>query len=265
MVQLAGYVISVLIGVSLGLIGGGGSILTVPVFVYLFKIEPPLAATYSLFVVGTSSLFISIRSLIKRNIDYKTLLYFGIPSTFSIFITRRLIINRLPLSFILLHSKISMSSVFMQVFAVLMVIAAIQMTRKKRVVRPALKEGTIAGYDRVQIAVVGLCVGIITGLLGIGGGFIIMPALISILRLDVRKAIGTTLIIIAINSSFGFVTTLNRQPIDWNLLLVFSLGTTAGIFVGSSLSDKISGESLKKIFGCFVLLISIWIFLKELM
>ena len=264
MVQLAGYVISVLIGVSLGLIGGGGSILTVPVFVYIFKIEPALAATYSLFVVGTSSLCISIRSLIKRNVDYKTLMYFGIPSTFSIFIIRRLIVNRLPLSFVLLHYKIPMSSVFMQAFAILMVIAAIQMTWKKKTVNLPFKERDIAGYDRVQIVFVGLGVGIITGLLGIGGGFIIMPALISILRLDVRKAIGTTLIIIAVNSSFGFLTTLNLQPLDWNLLLVFSLGTTTGIFVGSYWSDKISGESLKKIFGCFVLTISIWIFVKEL-
>ena len=263
MVQFAGYLISVLIGISLGLIGGGGSILTVPVFVYIFKIDPILSATYSLFVVGISSFVVSIRSFIKRNINYTTLIYFGIPSTLSIFITRRLIVTKIPLSFVLLHSKISRSSVFMILFAILMLVAAIQMTRKKKEAGSDPGKPGINGTNTMHIVLVGFCVGIITGLLGVGGGFIIMPALISILHLDIKKAIGTTLIIIAINSSFGFLTTLGRQTIDWYLLLVFSLGSILGIFIGSYLSEKISGKSLKKIFGGFVLFISAWIFLKE--
>ncbi len=264
MIQFEGCAISVLIGISLGLIGGGGSILTVPVFVYIYKIDPILSATYSLFVVGVSSFTISIRSLIKKNIDYKTLIYFGIPSTLSIFIVRRLIVNQIPLSFILLDIKLLRSSVFMILFAMLMFVAAIQMTRNKKESSSTFNKLNTDGNKKMRIIVVGCCVGIITGLLGVGGGFIIMPSLISVLHLNIRKAIGTTLIIIAINSSFGFLTTVSRQPIDWYLLLVFSSGSIAGIFIGSYLSDKISGAALKKIFGCFVLFISMWIFLKEI-
>ena len=207
---------------------------------------------------------ISIRSIIKKNIDYITLIYFGIPSTLSIFITRRLIINKIPLSFILIDFRVSRSSVFMIIFAILMFIAAIQMTKKKKDVPRIVNKQEVNGTNKLHIVVVGFCVGIITGILGVGGGFIIMPALISILHLDIRKAIGTTLIIIAINSSFGFLTTLSRQPIDWYLLLVFSIGSVAGIFIGSYLSDKMSRESLKKIFGGFVLFISLWIFFREI-
>ncbi|WP_205508292.1 sulfite exporter TauE/SafE family protein [Longitalea arenae] len=259
--EIAGYLAAVFIGVSLGLIGAGGSILTVPVFVYLLHVHPVLATTYSLFVVGSCSLIGSVRAYAKKLIDFHVVLSFGLPSLLSVFLVRHFLLPAIPDHlFSIGELNIDKAVFLMLLFALLMLAAAISMIRSavKPPVSPGRKERT--GWLLVQ----GLFVGAITGLLGAGGGFLIIPALVLISRLPMKIAVGSSLTIMAISSFFGFFSTLPHYTIHWMQLLVFTGIAIAGIFAGSALSEKIPGQHLKKGFGWFVLAIGLFILVHEL-
>ena len=259
--EVIGYFASLLIGISLGLIGGGGSILTVPVLVYLFKIEPVTATAYSLFIVGTTSLVGAFPKYNKGEINTKTAIVFGIPSILSVYSTRAFIVPAIPNEIFTIGPLIATKSFMtMLLFAVLMVFASVSMIRSKKEV---VDEEVEQVFNYPMILLEGTIVGLITGLVGAGGGFLIIPALVLFSKLPMKQAIGTSLIIIAAKSLIGFTGDLGHQTINWNLLLLVTTLAIAGIFIGNTIGSKIPADKLKKGFGWFVLVMGIYIIFKE--
>jgi hypothetical protein len=265
--EILGYFASLLIGLSLGLIGGGGSILTVPVLVYLFGVNPMLATAYSLFIVGASSLFGAIPKYKQGLINLKTAIIFGIPSIISVFATRKFIVPLIPDEVFTLGDFMVTKSILMMVlFALLMVAASISMIRDKH--EPNEKIGNqvdeIQVFNYPMILLEGTVVGILTGLVGAGGGFLIIPALVMLTKLPMKHAIGTSLLIIAAKSLIGFTGDLSHQIVNWKLLLSVTGLAIIGIFLGDMLSKKIDGSKLKVGFGWFVLVMGIYILVQQI-
>ena len=258
--EIAGYTASLFIGVVLGLIGGGGSILTLPVLVYLFAISPASAVSYSLFIVGTTSLAGAYNSYRKGLVDLKTVLLFGSSSIITVFIARKFIIPLLPDVFFQIGSFAVTHSIFVMVlFAILMLAASVSMIRSRKV---AAAENT--KVKKWVPVVYGVLLGLVTGFLGAGGGFLLIPALVIFMKLPMKKAIGTSLLIIALNSLIGFSGDIGRNPIDWKFITTVSALAIAGIFIGGYFNQKINSDKLKKGFGWFVLVMGIYIIVKEL-
>ncbi len=263
--EIAGYIGAILMGLTLGLIGGGGSILTVPILVYLFHVDAVLATAYSLFIVGLTSLVGSVSHMKLGNIHWKTALVFGIPSIVSVFFTRLVIVPHIPNPMFNIGSLVvSKPMGLLILFAIIMILAAYSM------IKPAKKK-TETDENEVQfnfplILAEGLIVGIVTGLVGAGGGFLIIPALVLLAKLPMKKAVGTSLMIIAAKSLIGFIGDMKgNEVIDWKFLFIFSSIAIVGILLGSKLSKKIAGEKLKPAFGWFVLEMGVYIILKELL
>ncbi|HET9058061.1 MAG TPA: sulfite exporter TauE/SafE family protein [Chitinophagaceae bacterium] len=263
--EIAGYIASVLIGISLGLIGGGGSILTVPVLVYLFGVNPVLATAYSLFIVGSTSLVGVFPKYKQGLVNLKTAFIFGIPSIVAVYATRAFIIPVIPAEIFSIGSFTATKPILMMVlFAALMVSASISMITEKKQQPSNGNEVTIQKFNYPLILLEGIVVGVLTGLVGAGGGFLIIPALVLLSKLPMKQAIGTSLLIIAAKSLIGFTGDIKHYQMDWKLLLTVTGLAVIGIFVGNYLSHKISGEKLKKGFGWFVLVMGIYIITKEL-
>lgn len=267
---IAGYIASVLIGISLGLIGGGGSILTVPVLVYLLGVEPVMATAYSLFIVGLSSLIGAYTKYKEGLVHLKTSLIFGIPSIAAVYATRKFILPAIPDTLFSLGSfQVTKPVMLMLLFAVLMIAASVSMIRddKKKngdskaedEKNPELK------FNYPMILLEGTVVGVLTGLVGAGGGFLIIPALVMLSKLPMKMAVGTSLLIIAAKSLIGFIGDVQSAAasMDWLLLFVVSALAIVGIFIGNRLSVRINGAKLKKGFGWFVLVMGIYILIKE--
>ena len=261
--QLTGYIIAVLIGISLGLIGGGGSILTVPVLVYLMGVDPVLATTYSLFIVGLTTLVGGTRAYANKLVDFRSVSLFGIPSILTVFIARHFILPHIPdILFTVGNLQVKKGSFLMMLFALLMLTAAISMMRNNDEGKAG--NAAVSSQDKIfSLLIPGLLIGLVTGLLGAGGGFLIIPALVLFVKLPMKTAVGTSLLIIAINSIFGFVFSIGHFALDWSLLFSFTALSVAGVFIGSALSARMNGNALKKWFGWFVLSMSIFILTKE--
>ncbi len=265
--EIVGYISAVLIGISLGLIGGGGSILTVPVLVYLLGIDAVLATGYSLFIVGVTSLVGGSRAFMNKTVDFRAVSLFGIPSILTIFIARHFVLPVIPDHLFRIGTiDVSKGSFLMLIFSLLMLLSAFFMLRDTKDPDDTIKEEkeSIQQYKMLSLLVPGLIVGFTTGLLGAGGGFLIVPALVLLLHLPMKTAIGTSLLIIAINSIFGFVFSIGHYHFDWNILLIFTGLAISGVVIGSMLSQKFNANSLKRIFGWFVLLMAIYIIINEL-
>lgn len=260
--EFTGYFASVLIGISLGLIGGGGSILTVPVLVYLFHIDAVLATGYSLFIVGTTSVIGSVSYFRKGLVNIKTAVIFGIPSIAAVFLTRHYLVPAIPkLLFTVGGFEVTKSMSLMLLFAVLMIFASYSMIKKTK---PAADEGTGAQqFNYPLILLEGSVVGVLTGLVGAGGGFLIIPALVVLSKLPMKEAVGTSLVIIAAKSIIGFLGESGQGLMDWKFLALVTFFAIVGIVTGFSLSGKINGEKLKPAFGWFVLVMGVYIILKE--
>jgi len=261
MKELETYIASLGIGLSLGLIGAGGSILTIPVFVYILKKDPVSSSVYSMFVVGISSMAGSVQSIFNKLVDFKAVLTFGIPSVIGVFIARKTIFPVIPDELFSVGSFVlSKNMLLMLCLSSLMFLAA------RRMLRPTVKYNHVDHEDKqapISFVLRGLFVGIITGLLGIGGGFLIVPALYLLVSLPVKKAIGTALLIITINSLFSFLSSYGSTEIEWHLLMKFSMGAVLGIIIGTRLSQRIPGDYLKKTFGWVILSMSFYIIYKQ--
>ena len=263
---IAGYIASALIGLSLGLIGGGGSILTVPVLVYLFHQDAVLSTSYSLFIVGVTSLVGALPKFRDSLVDLRTAIVFGVPSIVAVYLTRMFIVPAIP-EVVWSSAGIELTKplFFLLLFAVLMVAASVSMIREKKVSRTtadaAEDEKRIFNYPVIVIE--GGVVGVLTGLVGAGGGFLIIPALVILSKLPMKMAVGTSLLIIAGKSLFGFLGDYGKYPVDWVLLSTVTAVAVAGIFIGNTLSRKIDGAKLKKGFGWFVLVTGVYIILAE--
>lgn len=260
--EAAGYIASILIGISLGLIGGGGSILTVPVLVYLFHIAPSQATSYSLFIVGATSVIGAWNNYRIRQVNFATVLLFAPSSIITVILTRKWLVPAIPDVLITAGNfSVTKSTATMLLFAVLMMTAAIPMIRSS----PAVEEqGNRQQPGYWKLIMYGVMIGLVTGLLGAGGGFLLIPALVFLLKLQVKTAIGTSLLIIALNSLIGFTGDLGHTSIDWTLLLTITALAIIGIVAGSALNKKTDGAKLKKAFGWFVLGMGAYVILHEL-
>ena len=257
--ELAGYLASILIGLSLGLLGGGGSILTVPVLAYLFSVHPTIATSYSLFIVGSTSLVGAVRKYSIGEVSMPTALLFGVSSITTVILTRRFIIPRIPEYLGMMGDvEVTKSAVTMILFAMLMLLASISMIRGRK---DAEQKEKIVNV--LPLLVYGIGIGLVTGFLGAGGGFLLIPALVFFVGLDMKKAVGTSLAIIAMNSLIGFVGDIGIVKIDWQLLLIVTGISLVGLFIGISLSKKVPGAKLKKGFGWFVLIMGVYIIIRE--
>ncbi|WP_298223917.1 sulfite exporter TauE/SafE family protein [Flavobacterium sp.] len=254
-----GYLASILIGITLGLIGGGGSILTVPILVYLFRIEPESATSYSLFIVGITAMVGSYRHYALGNLKVKSALYFALPSILSLLIVRKILLPKIPHTLFFIDGfEVTKDLLIMIVFALLMMAASLSMIRKTKTVETA-----VVHFPR--LALIGLLVGFITGFLGAGGGFLIIPALLFFANLPMKQAVGTSLFIIFINSLIGFAgDMIGGISIDFRLLFTVTAIAILGMLIGTQLSKKIDGAKLKPVFGWFVLLMGIYIIAKEI-
>ncbi len=260
---IVGYLASALIGISLGLIGGGGSILTVPVLVYLFGVDPVLATAYSLFIVGSTSLVGALPKYREGMVNLKTALIFGLPSIVAVYATRAYIVPMIPDPVFTLGGMVVSKAMFMMgLFALLMVFASISMIRDKKGASDT-SESEPQRFNYPAILLEGTVVGVLTGLVGAGGGFLIIPALVLFSKLPMKQAVGTSLLIIAAKSLFGFTGDLSHYQMDWSLLLSVTALAIVGIVVGNRLSRNVDGQKLKKAFGWFVLVMGIYILAKE--
>lgn len=258
--EILGYAASVFIGIALGLIGGGGSILTVPVLVYLFSIDAVVATAYSLFIVGLTSAVGSVSYFKNSLVNIKTAIIFGIPSIISVFLTRAYVVPAIPKEvFSIGNLMVTKSILMMLLFAILMIAASYSMIKKDKT---AESDGE-QKFNYPLILVEGAVVGILTGLIGAGGGFLIIPALVILSKLPMKEAVGTSLVIIAAKSLIGFFGEGGETFMDWMLLAKVSTLAIGGIFIGSLLSQKIDGAKLKPAFGWFVLAVGIYIIIKE--
>ena len=254
---------AVVIGLTLGLLGGGGSILTVPVLVYLLAIDPVLSTGYSLFIVGLSSLFGAVSYFRKDQVDVKTAAVFGVPSIIAVYLTRKLLMPAIPVEMFSIDDfLLTKNMAIMVLFSILMIAASYSMIRPNSY--DAASYGKV-NYNYLLILVEGALVGTLTGLVGAGGGFLIIPALVIFSGLSMKMAVGTSLMIIAVKSLIGFIGDVQNYDIDWTFLLSFAGLAIVGIFIGSRLSNIIPGQKLKPAFGWFVLVMGIYILGKELL
>ncbi len=257
--EILGYVGALFIGLVLGLTGGGGSILTVPILVYLMSINPVTATAYSLFIVGTTSTFGAIQNYRKNLVDIKNGFIFAIPSFIAVYLTRKFIVPRIPEIIIESPILITKNTFLMLFFAVIMVFGALSVLKKK-----SQDTNNEEKRNLILIGIQTFTIGIIIGLVGAGGGFLIIPSLILFAKLPMKKAVGTSLFIIAMNSLVGFIGDVQNLEIDWLFLLMFSAISVVGIFLGMYLTKYTNENQLKKIFAYFVLVMAAIILLKEM-
>lgn len=261
--QILGYVGALMIGLVLGLIGGGGSILTVPVLVYLLSVNPVTATAYSLFVVGSSALVGAGKNLQKGQVGLKTAFAFAIPAVIAVFSTRKYIVPAIPEEIMHISNfTLTKDIAIMLLFAVLMIVASFSMIFDKKKLDPGTSRKSERNYW--LLAPLGVLTGLVTGLVGAGGGFIIIPILVLLAGLPMKKAVGTSLLIIAINSLLGFLGDLGHLNVDWPFLLIFTSLAVSGIFLGVYLNRFFNGQKLKKAFGWLVLIMGIYIIWKEI-
>lgn len=257
--QLLGYIGALIVGLVLGLIGGGGSILTVPLLVYLLGYNPVVATAYSLFVVGTSSMVGTYQKYKEGLVDFKTGLSFSFPSFIAVYLSRRYLVPGIPDTLFSFDDyTLTKEMTIMVFFAIIMILASFSMIKKEK------KNGTVLKpQPYYKTFIQGLTIGTITGLIGAGGGFLYVPALVVWANIPMKKAVGTSLIIVTINSLIGFMGDVQTLEIEWLFLLSFSLISIIGIILGVFLSKFISGKKLKKSFGIFVLIMAVYIIYKE--
>lgn len=257
--EIIGYLASILVGVVLGLLGGGGSILSIPILVYLFGIEPVMASAYSLFIVGMTSFVGAIPKYREHLINLKTGLIFGIPSIIAIFSTRKWVVPALPEIVLQVGDfELTKRGLLLGLFALLMVLASFSLIRKKKEIVSSTQR-----FRTFLVIIEGTLIGFLTGLVGAGGGFLIIPALVFLTGLPFKTAVGTSLFIIAINSLVGFVGDLINYEIDWFFLLSITSLAILGILAGNFLSRRILSFYLRKAFGWLTLLMGCWILLRE--
>ena len=261
--EVLGYISALIIGISLGLIGGGGSILAVPVLAYLFSVNEKVATAYSLFIVGASALVGGLKQHLKGYVDWRTAVVFGIPAIVGVTVVRHYVAPALPdVLFTTGDFEFTRRMAMFGLFAILMIPAAFSMLKKRKEC-PEKNDGKVS-YNYPLILIEGLLVGAITGMIGAGGGFLIIPALVILANIKMKVAVGTSLIIIAFKSLMGFfLGDALTMDVDWVFLSIFTLISLVGIFTGSYLSNFIDGQKLKKGFGYFILVMAVFIFYME--
>jgi uncharacterized protein len=259
--ELIGIIGILIMGIVIGLLGSGGSIITLPLLVYALGMPPLLATTYSLIIVGITSTFGVISYVSKKEYDLKIALLFAIPSLIVVVLTRSYLIPLLPNEINWgSHISISKDNLIMLLFGIFMVAAFYSMiTSTVQHNKHVLKEKQL-GYIPLE----GGLVGFITGITGAGGGFLIIPSLVVINKTPIKTAVGTSLIIISINSLIGFMSDINTIDVNWLRILGYAAFSTIGVFIGSSFNKVIPSEKLKTVFSWFILVMGLAIIYKEI-
>ncbi len=261
MIEAIGYILAIIIGLSLGLIGSGGSILTVPLLVYFFGLDAVMATAYSLFIVGISSGVGAVRFIIRKEADLRTAVLFAVPALVAVYTVRRYLMPALPeILFSVNGFEVSRDTFILLFFALIMLWAAVKMIRPQTAQTPSPKPRS---YNYGIILLEGAIVGGVTGFVGAGGGFLIIPALVLLVGMPMKKAVATSLLIITVKSLLGFIGDVQTQAIDWQLLITLSLMASGGIYAGMALGKKIDGSQLKRGFGYFVLFMALFMLVKE--
>lgn len=263
--EFIGYICAALVGISLGVLGSGGSILTVPIMVYLMHINPVDATGLSLFIVGITSATGGITYIRRRLVDLRTAAIFALPSIISVFLTRKFLMPYVPNPvFTVSGFVVSKELLILFLFAILMMFVGVSMIRKAEYKEPEIDE--IHNYNYPWLLLIGLVSGFLTGVLGVGGGFIIIPALVLFAKIPVRMCVGTSLLIIAVNSFSGFAEEAlgGHSEIDFKFLALFALVSIIGILIGFRIALKIRPAQLKKIFGWLLLIMGFCVLVKEL-
>jgi Predicted permeases len=258
--EILGYFAVLFIGVVLGSIGSGGSMLAIPVLVYLFSMDIETASAYSLFVVGMTSLTGAVVKQKARLLSVQAAVMFGLPSVASTFIARRWIIVSLPQQIMQSGSFSLMKEDFLlALFSILMIASSVVMIINKRSDMQSSRMS--ASYHLIPS---GFLVGLLAGLVGAGGGFLILPALVFFAGLSFTTAVGTTLIIIACNCLLGFCGDVFNHPIDWYFLLFITALAVLGLLVGSWSNEKLfQASSLQKAFAFFTMALGIFILVQQ--
>ncbi|HEY8512976.1 MAG TPA: sulfite exporter TauE/SafE family protein [Cyclobacteriaceae bacterium] len=258
--ELFGYFASVCIGIILGLLGGGGSILSIPLLVYFFHLDIVTATAYSLFIVGITSLAGAIPKYRENRVNLQTGVVFGIPSITAIFFTRKWIVPAIP--DVIFQSGdfiLTKRLLLLGIFGVLMIISSVTIIRRRGELETEDSE-----FQYGLVILEGILIGFLTGLVGAGGGFLIIPALVLLTGLPFKTAVGTSLFIISINSLMGFLGDVLNYKMDWPFLLTISGLAVVGILVGNAWSRRVNSVALRKAFGWFTLAMGIFIVIKEL-
>lgn len=260
--QFIGYILAVFVGMTLGMLGSGGSILSVPILVYVMGIEPTLATAYSLFVIGTTSLVGGIQKAKQNLVDFYKVILFGIPAILSVFVTRKILLPRIPdVVFATEQFSLTKSVLIMVVFAFVMIFASVRMIKplKEKIVAEDVK------LNYFKITLMGILIGLISGFVGAGGGFLIVPTLLFFANTPIKTAVGTSLFIVSAQSLIGFTgDIMSDQIIDWKLLEFFTLASIIGIFIGNFIAKRVDDRKLKTGFGWFVFMMGFYIIIKEL-
>lgn len=260
MLEYLGYFAAFLMGLTLGSIGGGGSILTVPILVYLMGVSPTVATGYSLLIVGSVALFGAYRYFKQGLIDIKPALIFAIPSIVSVYLTRAFLMPAIPETIMTEPFTLSKDLAIMISFAILMVLAALMMLRNSNSLN-----GPKDQHHYLLVMVEGAVVGVFTGVLGAGGGFLIIPALVLLMGMPMKRAVGASLLIIALKSLIGFIGDIQTGiEFQMPLLVYFFIATVSGMLIATKVAKDINGKHLQKIFAYFTLIIAAIIFFKEL-
>ena len=248
--MIMAYLLATLIGFSLGIMGGGGSILTVPILVYVLKMDAKLSIAMSLAIVGTTSLVGVFNHFRAGNVNLKVAAIFGPIAMVGTFLGAKI-------------SKLMSGEAQLILFAIIMLMASYFMIKGRKEVEADDNDYKEKKLNIPLLGAQAICVGIITGLVGVGGGFMIVPALVLLTGLSMKMAVGTSLFIIALNSFSGFAGYLGMFEFNWGFLAKFSGASIFGILVGSQLVQFISQRVLKKSFGVFLILMGLFILYKN--
>lgn len=262
-IEVWGYTTALLVGLVIGLVGGGGSILTLPIFVYVFGISPVLSTTYSLFVVGTTSLVGSLTHIYKRRVDLRVTVVFALPSFVSVYLSRWFLVPAIPDPLLQFDQfRLSKNDAILYFFSFVMLMAAQSMIHTERP-RPGPARDGHPQYG--TLALDGMAVGLLTGIIGAGGGFIIVPMLVLLAGLPIQRAVATSVLIIAVNSFVGFLGDNHRADLNWNFLLSFTGLSIVGVFLGLYLARFVAPTHLKKGLGWFVLIVAVYIISRQVL
>lgn len=256
-----GYLGAILIGIILGLSGGGGALIATPVLVYLFHIEPFVATGYSLFLVAISASIGAVQNIRKQTVDYNAALFYGIPSVITVYLIRRFVIPNLPSTIISTqYFSVSKNHLLLFILAVVMFGAAYKMiTDDSQPVADEKREP-----NRLMLVLYAVLIGSFLGLVGAGGGFLIVPVLVYLGNVPLKKAVGTSLVLVSINSIIGFTGDLHSNTnMDWKFLFTFAAFSVGGVLIGTYLSNFVEPQKLRKYFGWFILIVAIYIVARE--
>lgn len=262
LIAILGYIGAILTGLVLGLLGGGGAAVSIPILVYAFNVPPSLATGYSLLIVGFTALLGTVQNLRQGLVRYKALVRCGLPALISIYIMRRFLIHSIPATFFTLYGfKLTKDTFILLLLAFFMAMVARNMISAAK---PDKKEVKQTPY--ISVLFQSIFIGLFTGMVGAGGGFLLIPLLLASEPMEFRNATATSLTLVTLNSFIGFAGDVQSNiVINWPFLLSFLGCSIAGVIIGIRIAHRIDNKKLRQIFGYAMMGIAIFIVIKELL